>query len=92
MKKVFLLASILACVAFANPYDQCATCHGANGEKAAMSGKSKVIKDMTKAEFIAAMKGYKDGSYGGSMKGLMKVQADKLSDAQIEAMANQIAK
>ncbi|WP_072680724.1 c-type cytochrome [Arcobacter sp. LA11] len=91
MKKVLLLTSILACVAFANPYQKCVGCHGANGEKVAL-GKSKVIKDMTKAEFIAAMKGYKDGSYGGPMKGLMKGQSAGLSDADIEAIANQIAK
>ncbi|NVJ53491.1 MAG: c-type cytochrome [Campylobacteraceae bacterium] len=91
MKKVLLLTSILACAAFANPYAKCVGCHGANGEKSAM-GKSKIIKDMTKAEFIAAMKGYKDGSYGGPMKGLMKAQAAGLSDADIEAIANKIAK
>ncbi|RXJ89147.1 cytochrome C [Arcobacter sp. CECT 8983] len=91
MKKVILLTSILACAAFANPYAKCVACHGANGEKSAM-GKSKIIKDMTKAEFISAMKGYKDGSYGGPMKGLMKGQVAGLSDADIEAIANQIAK
>ena len=92
MKKLVVAASLLtACVAFANPYGKCVGCHGANGEKAAL-GKSKVIKDMTKADFIAAMKGYKDGSYGGPMKGLMKGQAMPLSDADIEAIANQIAK
>jgi len=91
MKKVLLLTSILACVAFANPYQKCVGCHGANGEKVAL-GKSKVIKDMTKAEIITAMKGYKDGSYGGPMKGLMKGQSVSLSDADIEAIANQIGK
>ncbi|MGB0990458.1 cytochrome C [Arcobacter sp. F155] len=91
MRKILLLTSILACAAFANPYAKCVACHGANGEKAAM-GKSKIIKDMTKAEFVAAMKGYKDGSYGGPMKGLMKGQVAGLSDADIEAIANQIAK
>lgn len=91
MKKVVLLTSILACFAFANPYAKCIGCHGANGEKVAM-GKSKVIKDMTKADFIAAMKGYKDGSYGGAMKALMKAQAMPLSDADIEAIANKIIK
>ena len=91
MKRVLVLTSILACVAFANPYAKCVGCHGANGEKVAL-GKSKVIKDMTKAEIIAAMKGYKDGSYGGPMKGLMKGQSMPLSDADIEAIANQIGK
>ena len=92
MKKLVVTAALLtACVAFANPYAKCVGCHGANGEKAAM-GKSKIIKDMSKADFIAAMKGYKDGSYGGPMKGLMKGQVSSLSDADIEAIANQIAK
>lgn len=91
MKKIVLITSILACAAFANPYAKCIGCHGANGEKVAL-GKSKVIKDMTKADFITAMKGYKDGSYGGPMKGLMKGQVTSLSDADIEAIAAQIAK
>lgn len=92
MKKIIVAASLLtACVAFANPYAKCVSCHGANGEKAAL-GKSKVIKDMTKAEFVSALKGYQDGSYGGAMKGLMKGQVTGLSDADMQAMADQIAK
>lgn len=91
MKKIILLASILACAAFANPYAKCVACHGANGEKVAM-GKSKVISDMTKADIVTALKGYKDGSYGGPMKGLMKGQVTALSDADIDAIANQIGK
>ncbi len=91
MKKVLLLTTIFACILAASPYQKCVGCHGANGEKAAL-GKSKVIKDMTKAEIVTAMKGYKDGSYGGPMKGLMKGQAVSLSDADIEAIANQIGK
>jgi len=91
MKKIILLTSILACAAFANPYAKCVACHGANGEKVAL-GKSKIIKDMTKAEIVASMKGYKDGTYGGAMKALMKAQVASLSDADIEAIANQIGK
>lgn len=92
MKKIVLLTSILACAAFATPYaTKCASCHGATGEKVAL-GKSKVIKDMSKADFIAAMKGYRDGSYGGPMKGLMKGQANAVSDAEVEAIAAEIAK
>lgn len=91
MKKLILLTTILACAAFANPYEKCVACHGANGEKAAM-GKSKIIKDMTKAEFIAALKGYKDGTYGGPLKGLMAGQVTSLSDADMEALADQIVK
>jgi len=91
MKKVLLLTSILAGVVFANPYAKCVACHGANGEKVAL-GKSKIMKDMTKAEIVTALKGYKDGSYGGAMKALMKGQVASLSDADIEAIAEQIGK
>ncbi len=91
MKKILLLTSILACVAFANPYAKCVGCHGANGEKAAL-GKSKIIKDMTKAEIVDALKGYKAGTYGGPMKGLMKGQVASLSDADIQAIADKIGK
>jgi len=69
----------------------CAGCHGANFEKKAM-GVSKVVKDLTKADIVKALKGYKDGSYGGSMKTIMKGQAGGLSDAQIEAIANKVGK
>jgi cytochrome c len=92
MKKIIIAASLLtACVAFANPYAKCAGCHGANGEKAAL-GKSKIIKDMTKAEFVSALKGYKDGSYGGAMKGLMKGQVASLDEATMQEIADKIAK
>jgi cytochrome c-type protein NapB len=67
----------------------CAGCHGKSFEKKAM-GKSKVVKDMSHEAIVAALKGYKDGSYGGAMKGLMKGQVASLSDADIEAIADQI--
>ncbi len=89
MKKILLLTSILACAAFANPYAKCIGCHGANGEKVAL-GKSKVIKDMSKADFIASMKGYQDGSYGGPMKGVMIPQVKGLSEANITALADKL--
>ncbi|QDF28187.1 c-type cytochrome [Halarcobacter anaerophilus] len=91
MRKILLLTSILTYAAFASPYARCVSCHGANGEKVAL-GKSKIIKDMTKAEIITALKGYKDGSYGGAMKGLMKGQVSSLSDVDIDTIANQISK
>lgn len=92
MKKIILIGTLFgACIAFANPYSKCVTCHGASGEKVAL-GKSKVIKDMTKAEFIAALKGYKAGTYGRVQKVLMVNALKGVSDADIEAMAEQIAK
>ena len=81
---------LLSVTASAVDTKACAGCHGANFEKAAL-GKSKIVKDMSKADIATALKGYKDGSYGGAMKGMMKGQVAKLSDEDIEAMATQIA-
>lgn len=72
-------------------YKKCAACHGVSGEKAAL-GKSKIIKDMSAAEIITALKGYKDGSYGAASKAIMKGQVGSLNDAQISALAAHIAK
>jgi cytochrome c553 len=51
-----------------------------------------IIKDMSKKDFVAALQGYKDGSYGGAMKGVMKGQVTKLSQADMEALADHIVK
>ena len=92
MKKIVIAASLLvASAAFAGSYDKCATCHGANGEKAAM-GKSKVIKDMTKADFVSALKGYQDGTYGGASKGLMTGQVKGMDEATMNEIAATIIK
>jgi len=47
---------------------------------------------MSKEDIIKALKGYKDGSYGGAMKGVMKGQVAKLSDKDIEEIAEKISK
>ncbi len=67
----------------------CAGCHGQHFEKVAM-GKSKVVKDMSEADILVALKGYKAGTYGGAMKGLMTGQVAKLSDADMASMAKAI--
>ncbi|MDD2790883.1 MAG: c-type cytochrome [Sulfurimonas sp.] len=72
-------------------YKKCASCHGQTGEKAAL-GASKIIKDMSHADFVTALNGYKDGSYGGAKKGIMKGQVTSLDAAQIEALATHIVK
>jgi len=72
-------------------YQKCAACHGAQGEKSGL-GKSKIIKDMPKADFIASMKGYQGGGYGGAMKNLMEAQVKGLSEADITALADHIIK
>ena len=87
--KVIALASLLAPTLYGASTAACKGCHGASFEKKAM-GKSKVVKDMSKADIVTALKGYKDGSYGGVMKGIMKGQVASLSDADMEAIANEI--
>ncbi len=69
----------------------CASCHGADWSKKAL-GKSKVVSDMTHAEIATALIGYKDGSYGGPMKGLMKGQIGKYSDDELKEFAETIGK
>lgn len=72
-------------------YQACIACHGKNAEKIAL-GKSKVIKGWPTSKTINALNGYNDGSYGGSMKGLMKGQVSTLSEEEIKAVAEYISK
>jgi len=74
----------------ADTYKRCAGCHGVNGEKKAL-GKSATITGWDVEKTVAALKGYKDGSYGGAMKGVMKGQVVRLSDADIQALAQHIS-
>jgi len=69
----------------------CKGCHGQNFEKKAL-GKSKVVAEMSHADIASSLKGYKAGTYGGPMKGLMKGQVSKYSDADLEAFAQTIGK
>ncbi len=88
--KIVALGSLLTASAlYSANTTACKGCHGANFEKKAM-GVSKVVKDMSKEEIVKALKGYKDGSYGGSMKGIMKGQVAPLSEADIDSIASSI--
>ncbi len=95
MKKIVIasiatLALVTAASAAVNG-KACAACHGANFEKHAM-GKSKVVSEMTHAEIAEALKGYKAGTFGGPMKGIMKGQVARYSDADLEAFSKTIGK
>ena len=93
MNKIVLTAIVAAATAAtlsAASIGACKGCHGGSFEKSALN-KSQVIKGWDAAKIEAALKGYKDGSYGGAMKGVMKGQADRLSDADIADIAAQIA-
>ena len=69
----------------------CTGCHGADWSKVAL-GKSKNVAEMTHADIATALKGYKAGTYGGPMKGLMKGQVAKYSDADLDAFSATIGK
>ncbi len=69
---------------------KCGGCHGANGEKAAL-GKSQIITGWEVVKTAEALNGYKDGSYGGAMKGLMASQVSSLSESDINALAKHIS-
>lgn len=71
-------------------FKACASCHGVNAEKKALN-KSQIIQGWEASKIVTALHGYKDGSYGGPMKGIMKPQASKLSDAEIDAVAKYIS-
>lgn len=89
--KLFAIGTLMLTSASGASTAVCKGCHGQNWEKAAM-GKAKVVKDMSKAQIVKALQGYKDGTYGGAMKGLMNAQVKTLSSADIEAMAASIKK
>jgi len=72
-------------------FTKCAGCHGMSAEKHAL-GKSQIIKGWDVAKVEIALKGYKDGTYGGASKALMKGQVANLSDADIKALAEYISK
>lgn len=91
MKKIIFGTLLAAASLMAANYAPCAACHGASGEKAAL-GKSQIIKGWPADKIEAALHGYKDGSYGGPMKGVMKGQVAKLSEADIKDLAAQISK
>jgi cytochrome c-type protein NapB len=96
MKKIIIASVAVLTVVSALSADAvngkaCASCHGADWTKPAL-GKSKNVAEMTHADIATALKGYKDGSYGGAQKGLMKGQVAKHSDAELEAFAQTIGK
>ena len=94
MKKVILLlTTVFALSLMANDgaslYKKCAACHGAKAEKKALN-KSQIIQGWSKEQLVTSIKGYKDGTYGGAMKGLMKGQVASYDDAKIEAVSQYI--
>jgi len=68
---------------------RCFACHGRDWSKSAL-GKSVIVKNMSKNNIARALKGYKNGSYGGPFKEIMKDQVAKYSDKELDAIAQAI--
>ena len=59
-------------------FKTCTTCHGTRAEKSALN-KSQVIAGWSMLiKSVAALNGYKDGTYGGTLKGTMTAQVKNL--------------
>lgn len=71
-------------------YVKCAGCHGQDGGQHAL-GKSQIIKGWDKDKIKEALLGYKNGTYGSNMKGIMKGQVMNLSEDDINALAGHIS-
>ena len=71
-------------------YGPCAGCHGVDGKSKAL-GVGAIIAGQSKDDLMMKIKGYKDGSYGGQMKGSMTAMVTNLNDDQIAAVAEYIS-
>ena len=69
----------------------CGSCHGEKAEKSAL-GKSQVIAGWDKQRIIDSLNGYKNGTYGGVMKNIMKGHVSTKTDLEIDALADLISK
>ncbi|HEX5623195.1 MAG TPA: c-type cytochrome [Sulfuricurvum sp.] len=73
-------------------YQKCAACHGLKAEKPAL-GKSEVIAGWKADKTVEALKGYKAGTRNTKgMGAIMKGQTAALSDADMKALGDYIAK
>jgi type VI secretion system protein VasI len=70
-------------------YHKCSACHGTNAEKKAL-GESSIIAGWDENKIKNALLGYKSGTYGGAMKGVMKGQVATLNSTDIDALAKYI--
>lgn len=94
MKKIMVLAATLFATSLmasegAALYKKCAACHGTLAQKKALA-KSQVIANWSAEKIEKALKGYQDGTYGGSLKVTMKGQVKNLSDEDIKSLAEYI--
>jgi cytochrome c553 len=91
---ILLLLSIAFGSAFSKEtpkelFKTCAGCHGNSGEKNALGYSSK-IQGWDTQKVKDALNGYRAGTYGGLMTGVMKKQAQNLTESEIEVLASYI--
>lgn len=72
-------------------FTKCAGCHGNKAQNKAL-GVSHVIAGWDAKKIENALNGYKAGTYGGSMKSIMKGQVLMLKESDIKALAEYISK
>lgn len=74
-------------------FAKCIACHGANGQAIAPGAKGGTsIAGLSQAKIIADLKGYRAGlTDNGGAKSIMYIQAQNLSDAEIQALAKYIS-
>jgi cytochrome c len=72
-------------------FERCTKCHGRDGKKHAL-GTSNIIAGQSRYELVNKIKGYKSGTYGGSLKSVMSPQVQSLTPDQIEALSEYISK
>lgn len=99
MKKIFILSILCAVFSQANQhntpksgnqiYKNCVSCHGLKGDNPAL-GKSAPINLMDEIQISKALHGYIDETYGGELKTIMKIEAQKLTKEEIEAVSKYI--
>jgi len=93
MKKIILgIVTVLSLVSVVQAQVNLITCQGCHGKgfKKHALGKSKIVKDMNVTAISDALIGYKAGTYGGMMKGLMKGQVARYSNEELNTTAKLI--
>lgn len=76
-------------VSVVNHINKCVGCHGSDFQRQAM-GQSKVVAEMSREDIITALHGYRDGTYGGKLKGLMTQVLVNLNDTEINEIVDTI--
>jgi len=91
MKKQILLTILTTFSLMASEINlnTCKSCHGQNFEKKAL-GHSKIVNKMSEDQIQVALLGYKDKTYGSTLKAVMYGQIKNINKKDIPKIAKQI--